>query len=114
MDVVDRINICVELYECVHIQHVDDYSEIDIWGTTNRKAVVPNEHTKIITIDENLKHLIITDAMHGSVIGEYGKMVFENIELNKTEIYPSKTWENGVLVVIYHTNGGKTILDFFN
>ena len=52
--------------------------------------------------------------MHGSVIGEYGKMVFENIELNKTEIHPSKTWENGVLVVIYHTNGGKTILDFFN
>lgn len=114
MNIADKIKSYVELYECVHIKHVDNCSKIEIWGATNRKAVVPNEHTKIITINENLKSINITDAMHGSVIGEYGEMVFNDIELDKTKLYPSKTWENGMLVVFYHTNGGETALDFFN
>ena len=114
MSVADKINNFVELYECVNIEHVDDYSEIEVWGLTNRKSVVPNEHTKIIVYNDDYKYLKIKDAMHGSIIDEYGQMTFNEIDPDKTEIYPSKGWENGMLVVFHHTNGGETTLDFFN
>ena len=113
MDIVSKINNLIELYECVHVEHVDDYSEVETWGLTNRKGVVPNEHTKDIIYNEELHYIKIKDVMHGSVIDEYGQMIFDHIEPKDTEICPSRGWENGMLIIFHHTNGGETTLDFF-
>ena len=101
-----KLNNFIELYECVHIEHIDDYSEIEIWGLTNRKSVVPNEHTKIITYIEELNSIKIQDAMHGSVIDEYGQMIFDQIDPDKIEVCPSMGWENGMVIIFHHTYGG--------
>lgn len=114
MDIVAKLNNFIELYECVYIEHIDDYSEIQVWGLTDRKGVVPNEHTKIITYIEELNSIKIQDAMHGSVIDEYGQMIFDQIDLDNTEICPSMGWENGMAIIFHHAYGGQTMLDFFN
>ena len=114
MDIGDKINNLVQLYECVHIEHISDYAEIDIWAKTNRVGVVPNEHTYDIKYFSVFNKLKIQGAMHGAIIDEHNTYNFFSIQPEKTEILPSIGWEGGEMIVFHHKDDSVTALDFFN